>query len=243
MPSLIFTKEDGNEIAYEFEGEGIGVGRHPDNEVPLDDLNASAHHARLTRVAGGYEITDSSSNGTKVNGERVERVRLRHGDRISFGATQAVYEEEGAPPSPPAPPPPPTMSRETMCRSHPDVPAEGRCAGCAEPFCPECLVEVHGEKYCGACKVMAVGGSPIHEEPTLPCQEANDALKYAIIGLFCFGIILEPIAISKAIKARRAIADDPRLQGEGKATAALVIGIVVFGLWVLGIISRIMSAV
>lgn len=77
------------------------------------------------------------------------------------------------------------------------------------------------------------------EEATLPCKEADDALKYAIIGLFCFGIILEPLAIIRALKAKKMIAANPRLTGSGKASAALIIGIIVFVLWVLGVIAQI----
>ena len=128
------------------------------------------------------------------------------------------------------------------CKNHPGVSAVARCAGCAEAFCNDCLVELYGQKYCGSCKVMAVEGQPMIEEATLPCPEAGEALKYAIIGIFCFGIILEPIAISKALKAKRMMDANPRLTGSGKATAALVIGIVALVLWVLGIIARISQA-
>lgn len=90
---------------------------------------------------------------------------------------------------------------------------------------------------------MAIQGQlPIAEEATIPCKEANEALTYAIVGIFCFGIILEPIAISKALKAKKMMQMNPRLAGSGKATAALVIGIVGLLLWVLGIITRATSA-
>jgi hypothetical protein len=130
-----------------------------------------------------------------------------------------------------------------QCKNHPEVVAVDRCVGCAEPFCADCLVEVQGQKYCGACKTMALrGGSPIVEEATIPCKEANDALTYSIIGVLCFGIILEPIAISKALKAKKMIEMNPRLTGSGKATAALIIGIVGLVLWVLGMATRVMNA-
>jgi hypothetical protein len=127
-----------------------------------------------------------------------------------------------------------------QCKNHTTVAAVGRCAGCAEPFCADCLVDIHGQKYCGSCKVMALRGQPVVvEEATIPCKEANEALTYAIIGIFCFGIILEPIALSKAMKAKKMIAANPRLTGSGKATAATIIGIVGLVLWVLGIIARV----
>lgn len=130
-----------------------------------------------------------------------------------------------------------------QCKNHPEVAAVDRCSGCAESFCSDCLVEIQGQKYCGACKTMALRGTPpIAEEAAIPCKEANEALTYAIVGLFCFGIILEPIAISKAVKAKKMMQMNPRLTGSGKATAALIIAIVGLVLWVLGIIARVAAA-
>jgi len=84
-----------------------------------------------------------------------------------------------------------------------------------------------------------VRAQPIVEEATLPCKEAGEALTYAIIGIFCCGIIFEPLAISKALKAKKMIEMNPRLTGSGKASAALIIAIVGLVLWVLGVIIRI----
>ena len=78
--------------------------------------------------------------------------------------------------------------------------------------------------------------------PRFPCTEAGEALKYAIVGIFCFGFILGPVAIFKALKARRMIAEDPHLDGSGKATAALIIGSLVILLWILGILARVNEA-
>jgi hypothetical protein len=64
-----------------------------------------------------------------------------------------------------------------QCKNHPEIPALDRCAGCAEPFCKDCLVDIQGQKYCGSCKVMALRGqSPVVEEASIPCKEANEAL-------------------------------------------------------------------
>jgi hypothetical protein len=131
-----------------------------------------------------------------------------------------------------------------QCKNHPPVSAIDRCAGCAEAFCTDCLVEIHGQKYCGSCKVLALkGGQPVLvEEATIPCKEANEALTYAIVGIFCFGIVLEPIALMKAAKARKMIQMNPQLLGSGKVTAATIIAIVALVLWVIGIIARVSQA-
>jgi hypothetical protein len=125
------------------------------------------------------------------------------------------------------------------CKNHANVDAVDRCSACAEPFCSDCLVEIHGQKYCGSCKVVAIKGQPIVEkEPSVPCPEANQALQYAIVSIFCFGIFLAPVALVKASKARKIIAANPKLQGAGKVTAATVIAWIVLGLWILGAIMK-----
>jgi hypothetical protein len=129
-----------------------------------------------------------------------------------------------------------------QCKNHPEIPALDRCAGCAEPFCQDCLVDIQGQKYCGSCKVMALKGQPaIVEEASIPCKEANEALTYAIIGIFCFGIILEPIALSKAAKAKKMIDLNPRLLGSGKVLAARIIASIALVLWVISLIYRFAS--
>jgi NADH:ubiquinone oxidoreductase subunit 5 (subunit L)/multisubunit Na+/H+ antiporter MnhA subunit len=134
-----------------------------------------------------------------------------------------------------------------QCNNHPDVTAADRCAGCAEPFCGDCLVEIHGQKYCGACKVMTLSKElPIPGEGTIPCKEANEAMTYAIIALFCFcfvlGFILGPLAISKAVNAKRLMEADSRLAGWGKANAAIVLGIIATIMTVSNLVSRALSA-
>lgn len=130
------------------------------------------------------------------------------------------------------------------CLKHPKTPAVAACAACAESFCNLCLVTVKGARYCADCKSVALSAGPMgmHQGPAGVCEEANQALKYAIIGIFCFGIILEPIAIHKGFQAKKMIAENPRLEGAGKATAAIIIGFIALGLWVLSIIARVTMA-
>jgi hypothetical protein len=139
----------------------------------------------------------------------------------------------------PAPITPGFVGQVGACRDHPDQTALDRCVGCAEPFCANCLVEIHGQRYCGSCKTMAVSGQPMmREEATMPCPEAGEALKYAILSLFCFGFVLGPVAIKKALEAKKMIEANPRLSGSGKTTAAIIIGTVSFLLNILGLIAR-----
>ncbi len=122
------------------------------------------------------------------------------------------------------------------CRNHPGTAAAGTCAGCAESYCESCLVAVRGARYCASCKGIAVAGVvPLGDTP---CKEASDALKLAILGFFCFGIVLGPLAISRALGAKKKIAADPALTGSGRANAAILLGSIAVVLWVLAMFQR-----
>jgi hypothetical protein len=71
----------------------IAIGRHPDSNIVLADPNVSRHHAEIRPEGDGFVVVDlGSTNGTKVNGVRVERQVLRDGDELSFGNTRMRFE-------------------------------------------------------------------------------------------------------------------------------------------------------
>ena len=123
------------------------------------------------------------------------------------------------------------MSEVVACQTHPTVAAVDRCAGCAEPFCANCLVELYGAHYCGSCKVMALKGQPLPEIGTVSCKEATTALVMAIISLFVLfcpivGAILAGSSLAQAHKAAQLFNIDPRLTGKERVRAARIIGII-----------------
>jgi hypothetical protein len=61
-------------------------------------------------------------------------------------------------------------------------------------------------------------------------------LAYAIVGLFCCGIILAPLALHKASQAKKMLEANYRLQGSGKVTAATAIAIVELILWIAALV-------
>jgi ABC-type multidrug transport system ATPase subunit len=69
------------------------IGRAPDNDIVLDDLQVSRYHADLLRTPAGLKLVDlGTSNGTFVNGRRISEVDLRPGDLLSFGRHQLVVD-------------------------------------------------------------------------------------------------------------------------------------------------------
>jgi pSer/pThr/pTyr-binding forkhead associated (FHA) protein len=64
----------------------VSIGRSPDNDLPVDNLAVSNHHARVYYEAGRLVVEDLDSlNGTFVNDLRVERATLHDGDSIWVG--------------------------------------------------------------------------------------------------------------------------------------------------------------
>ena len=65
----------------------LRIGRIPDNNLVLPDLDVSRHHAELrASPTGNYEIVDlGSHNGTYVNGRRVSSAVIGEDDIVSIG--------------------------------------------------------------------------------------------------------------------------------------------------------------
>jgi pSer/pThr/pTyr-binding forkhead associated (FHA) protein len=74
----------------------VMVGRHPQCDARLDSLRVSRRHCILTEDGGEVVVRDlGSTNGIRINGQRVERGRPRPGDEISIAHIR--YRLEGAP--------------------------------------------------------------------------------------------------------------------------------------------------
>jgi len=71
------------------------LGRSQRCDIPLADPNISRRHAELRQQGTAYWIVDlSSTNGIEVNGVRVERAKLEHGDRVTLGESELVFSRE-----------------------------------------------------------------------------------------------------------------------------------------------------
>jgi len=68
------------------------IGRSTDNDIVIQDVLASRHHAFLTLTGLGTEIRDQHSvNGTFVNGVRVGSAVLTEGDVVTIGNVDLVF--------------------------------------------------------------------------------------------------------------------------------------------------------
>src|SRR2546430_2528170 len=107
-------------------GGEIVIGREGD--LRIDDRQASRRHAAVRPVLEGVEVEDlGSSNGTFVDGERIEgKVTLREGATLRIGQTEfeiEIDQPEGTRlrPKPLAPQAPQVTAKRRIMR--PDVTA------------------------------------------------------------------------------------------------------------------------
>ena len=83
MPARLVALDEGSDIALD--RSMVVVGRHPLCDVRLDSLRISRHHCCMTQDKDELVVRDlGSTNGIRINGERVERGRLRTGDELSI---------------------------------------------------------------------------------------------------------------------------------------------------------------
>ncbi len=84
---FISGKYQGGEFPLDDDRE-IVVGRSSGLEMVLVEEMVSRRHAKITVRGGQLSIEDlGSTNGTFVNGEKVERATLREGDRVLIGTS------------------------------------------------------------------------------------------------------------------------------------------------------------
>jgi len=92
MGKLILSL-DGQELAqYELDKERYTIGRLADNDIHVDNMAVSGHHALILNILKDSFLEDlNSTNGTYVNGKLVKKHALQDGDVITIGRHQIKY--------------------------------------------------------------------------------------------------------------------------------------------------------
>jgi adenylate cyclase len=90
---LVLQADSGTRRFALVEGKCWTVGRGEENNIVIKDRCLSRNHAMLQSTEGGYYLIDmGSSNGTFVNGRRVNiPVIIHNGDTITFGQTELKF--------------------------------------------------------------------------------------------------------------------------------------------------------
>src|SRR3954453_23164214 len=83
MSTRLVALDEGSDIPLD--RTMVVVGRHPQCDARLDSLRISRHHCCMTQDNGDVVVRDlGSTNGIRINGQRVELGRLRPGDELSI---------------------------------------------------------------------------------------------------------------------------------------------------------------
>lgn len=96
MPPRLVALDEGPDIMLD---RGmIVVGRHPGCDARLDSLRVSRHHCCVMPEDGEVVVRDlGSTNGVRINGQRVDSGRLKLGDELSIAHFRYRLDDGRAP--------------------------------------------------------------------------------------------------------------------------------------------------
>ncbi len=92
---LRYRRKDGTQMEFELGDRPITIGRSPEADLVILDDKASRLHCGIRVWDGDFLLKDlKSKNGTFVNGQRVEMVKLEPGDQVRIGACVFSFETD-----------------------------------------------------------------------------------------------------------------------------------------------------
>ena len=93
MPTLTLTFKDNTIGTYSIKtGQSLTIGRKESNDIAIENLAVSGHHAKIDSVGEGFLLTDlQSKNGSFVNKELVQSHWLKHDDNILIGKHTLIF--------------------------------------------------------------------------------------------------------------------------------------------------------
>ena len=99
MPKLVLSMDGLVLKELPIVKERTTIGRKPDNDIQIDNLAISGHHAVITCITNDAFLEDqNSTNGTYLNGQQVKKNVLRNNDVIELGKYRIKYIVDDAKP-------------------------------------------------------------------------------------------------------------------------------------------------
>lgn len=90
LPTAVLVVKIGTKDGLKFPlgRRGVIIGRRRTSDIRIEDTNVSRVHASIDCVGEEYFLTDlGSTNGTYVNGARINKRKLAAGDLVRIGTT------------------------------------------------------------------------------------------------------------------------------------------------------------
>ncbi len=91
MAKLVLSK--GGSVLYQcfLDKDRVSVGRDAHNQVVVDDPAVAGEHAEIVSIGNDHILEVRTASGTFVNGRRVDRHILQHGDVVELGSFYLRY--------------------------------------------------------------------------------------------------------------------------------------------------------
>ena len=137
-------------------GVSLTIGRRKNNDVVIDNLAVSGHHAKIDSVGDAFVLIDlQSKNGSFVNEQIINSHWLQPGDVISIGKHLLVFDYcEGEQ----VPPDESDRIEQTMVM---DTSQYRSMMQKSQPDIPKPLIRNHQEDAAGALTFLAGGGGKV----------------------------------------------------------------------------------
>ena len=89
MARITVSHDNQTVKTVELAAGAVTIGRAADNKIQLNDKTISAHHAQIVTYFNASYVGDlGSTNGTFVNGKKVQMHVVQAGDVITIGMHQ-----------------------------------------------------------------------------------------------------------------------------------------------------------
>jgi hypothetical protein len=144
------------------------IGRSPDSDVQIEHPTVSELHCEIVLTNEGVAVRDrASTNGTFVNGKRIQEASLSAGQTVHLGEVELLVETteviiEIPKFDMPRPAPPVVMpDGSILCPRHPNAQATHQCTHCHEVLCDACVHRLRRRrgrifKCCPLCSHVCV---------------------------------------------------------------------------------------
>jgi pSer/pThr/pTyr-binding forkhead associated (FHA) protein len=97
MAKLVLTFNGDFVKEYELDKEIFTIGRKPGNDIHIDNIAVSGTHAKILTILNDSFIEDmDSTNGTLIDGNKIDKHALKNDDVIVIGKHELKYVTENA---------------------------------------------------------------------------------------------------------------------------------------------------
>lgn len=92
-PRAIILSEIMRGKSFDLDNESYNIGRTEENDICIPDGTLSSNHCTLSKEGNTFRVVDhGSTNGTRINGERISDSYLRSSDILQVGGIEILFD-------------------------------------------------------------------------------------------------------------------------------------------------------